>query len=597
MLSLDQAIVFATLIIALLLFVHGRVQYDVVALLALLALVFTGIVPSSDAFAGFGHPAVITVGAVLVISRALYESGLVDVMARWLSRVGNRPSIQVATLTGMVAAFSALMNNVGALALLMPVALQMGRQSGTPPSILLMPLAFGSMLGGFITLIGTPPNLIISAFRDEAVGAPFHMFDFTPVGLAVALAGVLFMSAIGWRLIPKRPDQPSSQDLFHIEDYMTEVRVPVGSDFVGKMVRDLEQITRENVAVVGMVRSEQVYSAPSSFEKIRPDDVFIVEADPEDLKELLDSTGFNLVGSRDLDADVKDVLGSEDVSLAEAVILPNALIAGRTARSMQMHARYGVNLLGVSRAGEKLTQRLGRNRLRPGDVLLLQGRPGTLPQAMAALGCVPLGRRDIRLGEERRVLLPAAVFSVALALAALDVLEVQISLGSAAVAMVLLGFLSVREAYDAIEWPVIVLLAVMIPVGRALETTGGSELIANNLLDLGGSSSTALTLAVLILTTSLLSDLINNAAAAIIMSPIAVGVAQGLGVSVDTFLMGIAIGASAAFLTPIGHQSNTLVMGPGGYRFGDYWRLGLPLKLLVIAAATPLILWHWPPGI
>ena len=593
---IDQAIVFATLIIALLLFVDGRVHYDVVGLLALLALVFTGIIGSAEAFTGFGHPAVITVGAVLVISRALYESGLVDVMVRWLSQVGDRPSVQVATLTGMIAVFSALMNNVGALALLMPVALQMTRRTGNPPSVLLMPLAFGSLLGGMVTLIGTPPNIIVSTFRADAMGEPFRMFDFAPVGIGIAAAGILFMSVVGWRLIPKRPNQASPLDLFHVEDYLTEVRVPADSGYVGKLVRDLEELTGEDIAVVGLVRRELRHPAPSSFEVIDADDIFIVEADPEELKELLDSTGFELVGDRDLSADVENALGSEDVSLAEAVVMPDAFIEGRTARSIHLHARYGVNLLGVSRVGRNLAQRLGRNRLRSGDVLLLQGRADTLRDAIVALGCLPLGSRDIRLGQRRRILVPMAIFGTALVLAATGVLAVQISLGAAAVAMVLLKFLSVRDAYDAIEWPVIVLLAVMIPVGRALETTGGSDLIAENLLDLGGQGSPEVALVVLVVVTSLLSDVINNAAATILMAPIAIGTAQGLGVSVDSFLMGIAIGASAAFLTPIGHQSNTLVMGPGGYRFGDYWRLGLPLKLLVIAVATPLILLLWPLG-
>lgn len=590
----DQIIVFAVLFLVLVLFIMGRWRYDVVALLALLAVAVTGIVPGGQAFVGFGHPAVVTVAAVLVVSRGLQNSGVVDTIAGWMLRVGDRPFFQVTALTGLVGILSAFMNNVGALALLMPVAVQMARKNTRSPSFLLMPLAFGSLLGGTMTLIGTPPNIIISTFRTETGGAPFRMFDFAPVGVGAALAGLLFISLVGWRLIPKRKGQTSREELFHVGEYMTEVRLPEDSKMVGRFLRDLEAEAEADVAVMGLVRGEKRLLVPSSYETLRANDILIVEADPEALKVLVDGTGVELVGSKELG---EEVLGSDEVSVIESVIMPDSPIVGRTAWSLNLRWRYGVNLLAVARQGERLRERLGRIRFNPGDVLLLQGQTETLQEAQLTLGCLPLAERGLRIGQPRRVLFSAGLFGAAIALTALDLLPVQIAFVGAAVVMVLVGLLSLREVYDSIDWPVIVLLGAMIPVGQALESTGGAKIIAEYLLNAAGQMSPVLTLAVVLLGTMALSNVLNNAATAILMAPIAISIARGLGASADPFLMGVAVGASCAFLTPIGHQSNTLVMGPGGYKFSDYWRMGLPLSMVVVLAAIPLILRFWPLGL
>jgi di/tricarboxylate transporter len=375
---------------------------------------------------------------------------------------------------------------------------------------------------------------------------------------------------------------------------MTEVRLPEDSKMVGRFLRDLEAEAEADVTVMGLVRGEKRLLVPSSYETLRANDILIVEADPEALKVLVDGTGVELVGSKELG---EEVLGSDEVSVIESVIMPDSPIAGRTAWSLNLRWRYGVNLLAVARQGERLRERLGRIRFNPGDVLLLQGQTETLQEALLTLGCLPLAERGLRIGQPRRVLFSAGLFGSAIALTALDLLPVQIAFVAAAVVMVLVGLLSLREVYDSIDWPVIVLLGAMIPVGQALESTGGAKIIAEFLLNASGQMSPVLTLAVVLLGTMALSNVLNNAATAILMAPIAISIAQGLGASADPFLMGVAVGASCAFLTPIGHQSNTLVMGPGGYRFSDYWRMGLPLSMVVVLAAIPLILKFWPLGL
>lgn len=588
---IDQAIVCAALVLALGLFVWGHWRYDVVAVLTLLVVVLTGVVPAADAFAGFGHAAVVAVAGVLIVSRGLRNSGAVDVIARILGWVGDRPTAQVAALTALVAVCSAFMNNVGALALLMPVAIQMATRSGHPPSLVLMPLAFGSLLGGMTTLIGTPPNIIIATYRAQALGEPFRMFDFTAVGAGVAVAGVLFIALLGWRLLPTRQGQASPEERFHIKEYTTELRVPAESMMVGKPLRELETGTDADLVVVGLVRGERHLPAPSMFEIAHPDDVIIVQADPRDLKGVVDATGLTIIGSDESDA---EALRSDQVSIVEAVVLPSSILEGRTTRSLNLRWRYGVNLLAVARQGSRMRQRLGRVRFTAGDVILLQGDTARLQETMTTLGCLPLAERNLRLGRPRRALAATAIFVAALVSAATGVLPVQIAFVTAATLMIVAGLISLREAYDSIDWPVIVLLGAMLPVGGALEATGAAALIAEQVVRVAGLLPDWGTLAVLLVGTMFLSDLVNNAAAAVLMAPIALHVSEGVGARPDPFLLAVAIGASCAFLTPIGHQSNTLVMGPGGYKFSDYWRMGLLLESIIAIVSIPLLLWFWP---
>ena len=582
-LTWQQAVVFLVLAAALVLFVWGRWRYDVVALLAMLAV------------AGFGHPAVITVAAVLVVSRGLQNSGVVDYLAKAIFRVGEQPTAQVGALSSLVAGLSAFMNNIGALALLMPVAIRLARKHGRSPSFLLMPLAFASLLGGLITLIGTPPNIIIATFRAETGAEPFRMFDFAPVGLGVAVAGLIFVALAGWRLVPQRKAAASRDELFEIGDYITEVIVSADSALVGKRLRDIGGVTEAEVVVIGLVRDKERQHAPSSFMKLKANDVLIVEADPEDLTELVDELGLELSGSRKLG---EAALGSSNViSLMEAVVISHSPLIGRTARGLNLRWRYGVNLLGVARMGSRLRGRLRNIRFQAGDVLLLQGPTETFPETLSTLGCLPLAGRTLRLGRSRRPLHGLLIFGVALLLAAVGLLPIQVAFLGAVAAMLIGNILSLREAYESIDWSVIVLLGAMIPVGQALESSGGADLIANGVLAAASQLPPVMMLIIVLVGTMFLSDLVNNAAAAVLMAPIAIAVANGIGASVDPFLMCVAIGASCAFLTPIGHQSNTLVMGPGGYQFGDYWRMGLLLEVIITVVAIPLIMLFWPLGI
>ncbi len=594
---MDEALVYGVLILTLALLVSGRLRYDLVALGALLILTIAGIVPASEAYLGFAHPAVVTVVAVLILSRALQNSGVIDVLSGWFSRIGQRLTVQIASLSGLVAVLSGFMNNVGALSLLMPLAIRVAKSANRPYSPYLMPLAFSSLLGGMTTLIGTPPNIIISAFRHDTTGRAFNMFDFTPVGLGVALCGVIFISLVGWRLIPRRQSQGTLGEAIDIESYMTEVRVSENSSFGGKLVRDLEETINEDVAIVGLIRNGVGYGAPSSYEIIDTGDVFIIEANPDDLNAFIGETGFIFEGSGDIRSNIDKTVNAEDVALLEAVVVPNGRVDGRTVRSLRLHAAFGVNLLGVSRRGASLATRLSRVALKAGDVLLLQGKRELVQSALPRLNLVPLAERDLQVGQSRGMMFPLAVFAGAILLTAFDVLPIQVSLMAAVVLILMSRFLTLQAAYQAIDWPVIVLLGAMIPVGSALETTGGAARIAAAVTDMGGAYPTWAILAIILIVTMLLSALINNATAVILMAPIGIGVADAIGASVDPFLMAVAIGGSCAFLSPIGHQSNTIVMGPGGYRFGDYWRMGLPLEIIIIAVSIPLIMWFWPLGV
>ncbi|WP_016854500.1 SLC13 family permease [Halomonas smyrnensis] len=621
----DSTQVFLLLGATLATFVWGRFRYDLVALAALLAAVGLGLVPAEGAFAGFGHPAVITVAAVLVLSRGFERSGLVDLIAEQALRVGDRIMLQTLVLSGTVLVLSGIMNNVGALALMLPVALRLAREHDTPPSLLLMPLAFGSLLGGLTTLIGTPPNIIISAYRRTLTGEGFGMFDFFPVGASVALAGLVVIVLAGRYLVPQRAGQASMDAMFDTAHYLVELRVPEDGKAVGWSLRDLHQAVEEPIPVLAVVRDERRHPGHTFLGTLREHDILLVEAGPEEMVLLEDKAGLAVGAEAEQEAEqeAKDTEESEQadkdgedgeeeehgrshrhgkvatdtegLQLVEAVVRNDSMMQGRTVGQLRLLNQFGLHLVAVARDGGRLRQRLRDIRFRAGDVLLLQGGEGDIGESLTTLGCLPLASRDLALGQPRRLLLSVAIFAAAIVAMMLDWLPAAVALSGAALASLLAGVLTLREAYQAIDGPVIMLLGAMIPVGQALETSGGAALIAETLLALGGDWPVALTLSGLFVLGLLLSNVINNAAAALLMAPIAASLAAGFEASVDPFLMAVAVSASCAFLTPIGHQTNTLVMGPGGYRFGDYWRLGLPLSLAVMAVAIPLILIVWPP--
>ncbi|MEX2476348.1 SLC13 family permease [Marinobacter sp.] len=597
--TLEQGIVFAVLGATLALFVWNRLRFDVVSMLALLAIAVAGLVPSDELFAGFGHPAVVTVAAVLVISQGLVNGGVVDNIARLLGRVGHRPTLQVLMLTAVVALCSGFINNVGALALLMPVAIWMSRESGRSPSLLLMPLAFGSLLGGTMTLIGTPPNIIIASYRESG---SFGLFDFAPVGGAITLVGIAFITLVGWRLTPQRQDSDDGGKLFSVGDYVTELRVPQESGFAGGTLHNL--LTRsdstEDVVVLALIRGDKKSLAPSTYMVLKEADVLMVEADTDSLQSFLDNTGLELDSTPDDNAEVAgeealadDASDEGDIRLTEVVITPESSLVGQTANRLNLREAQGLNVVALARQGHRLNRRIGDVRFQAGDILLVQGQDEVLSGALQNLGCLPLAERGLRLGRERKTVLAGGLFIGAIVAIIGGWLAPPVALVGCAVAMVLTGLLNTAEAYKAIDWSVIVLLAAMIPVGQALETTGGAELIAAQMLAISDGLAPFLVLTIVLVGTMLLSNVVNNAAAAILVAPIALSLASELGMASDAVLMAVAVGASCAFLTPIGHQSNALVMEPGGYRFGDYWRLGLPMSMLVTAVAVPMIMLVW----
>jgi di/tricarboxylate transporter len=589
---IPQVTIYLILLITLILFLWGRWRYDLVAGMALLAVALSGLITPDQVFLGFSHPAVITVMAILVLSAGLSNAGVVDRLANWLSRVeGNHPSTQILSLTGVTGVLSGFINDIGALGLLMPVAIRLVRVAGRSPSTILMPLAFSSILGGLMTAIGTPPNIYIAAYRAEVTGAPFRLLDFFPVGAPLLVVGILFIGLVGWRLIPKREALASQSDLHGIKEYLTEVRVPQGFTGAGKPLQEALAEDGSGVVILGIVRDGQQLPVPAGEDILEGGDILILEADSSALTTLLQSTNFELVGKGDVG---EAFLKSKESTLLEVVVLPEALLVGRNATELDLRRRYGVNLLAISRQGRQIVSRLATVRFRPGDVLLLQGATGSVAQTAVELGCLQLGGETVRLERPQRTTLTAAIFVLAVLATALGLLPAAISFSTAAALMILIGSVTLAEAYASINWPIIVLLGAMIPVGRAFETTGAADSLGSLLVQGGAQLPLAGTVGIVLVVSMLLSNIINKSATTVLMAPVAVSVAQAIGGSPDPFLMAVAVGASSAFLTPIGHHCNTLVMGPGGYHFDDYWRMGLPVTILVIVITLPIIVWMWP---
>ncbi len=589
--TMDIWMIFIILGVTLVLFVIEVFRFDVIAMLALLAVTMTGLIPTSNVFSGFSNAAVITVAAVLVLSRGLENSGLVETIGKQLMKIKGGTMVQIALLTGLATLLSTFMNNVGSVALLLPVALYISRKKNIPASALLMPLAFAAHFGGMITLIGTPTNLIVSSFREEALGQPYQMFDFAPVGLGIALFSVLFIVLIGWRLIPKRKGQTSVKELFDIKNYVSEVELVEGSKMIGERLDQIGKYTENNLNVLSLIRNNEKRIAPGPKMKFEEGDILIVQGDAKALENLVSNANVELVGSEDIE---REDLMTNEMTLMEAVVTANSPLVNQSASGIDLRRRHGVNLIATFRQGTQLRARLDKISFKESDVLLLQGNPNTIGETMANLGVLPLAERDLRIGKPKRIFFSVIIFVTAVLLVAADVLSVPVAFVAGAMAMILFELVSLREAYESINWPILILLGAMIPVGEALEVTGGAQLIADTIMRFGSQLSVPVLLGIIMIATMFLSDLVNNAAAVILMAPIGISLAGSLGGSVDTMLMGIVIASSCAFLTPIGHQSNTLVMGPGGYKFGDYWRLGLLIELIVILVGVPLILNFWP---
>ncbi len=590
--SNSQLLISGILLLTLLAFVWGRWRYDLVAMFALMSTVVAGLVEPGEAFEGFGHPAVITVAAVLIISSALRNAGVVDEVASRISHLTETPILHIAALTAVVTVASAFMNNVGALALLLPIALSTAHERKRSPGLILMPLAFGSLLGGMMTLIGTPPNIIVASIRAQESGEPFGMFDFAPVGLPIAIIGFAFITLVGWRLIPRaRLEYQDDASKLSAGVYLTEAQVPAECPLVGSSLGEIDGLDEGTVEVIGVAGKRRFARSVRANYKIAEADVLIVRANPDDLKSFLDKHGLELLST----ASPTFVQPSADNEvMAEGVVRNDSPLIGRGVEFIRRQTGRTMALVGLARHGRPVTERLRQQVFRAGDVLLLHADTELVDRQFGSLGLWPLMRRAINLNRTRKIALASGIFAVAIGLGIAGVVSLPVAFVCAVGAYVFTGILSTREIYDDIDWPVIVLLAAMIPVGNALTTSGTTQLVADNLIRVTEGLSIPIIITLLLVVTMLLSDVINNAATALVMAPLGIAMANALEVSADPFLMAVAVGASCAFLTPIGHQCNTLVMGPGGYKFSDYWRMGLPLEILITAVSVPTILWMWP---
>ena len=570
--------------------IWGRWRYDLVAFVALLMALLTGVVPKELAFSGFGHPATVIIALVLIVSRGLSNSGAIELVARYIVDASRKLATHITIMSALAASLSALMNNVAALALLMPVDMQAANKAGRSPSLSLMPLSFASILGGMITMIGTPPNIVVAEFRGDALGEPYKMFDFAPVGLACAIVGVAYVALIGWRLLPQeRKSADAGKELFKLANYIAEVRVPEGSSAIGRRVRDVDEAAgRSDVEVVGLVRRGRRMPGLARAVEIMAGDILVIEASPDSLEEVLGNLDLEYVGKGE------GQLGSDDLILNEVVVQESSRLAGRSAMSVRLLYRYRVALVGVSRRGTRFSENVRKLILQPGDVLLLLGADERLGDVTGRLELLPLADRGQRVIQRDKAWWAVGIFASAIIAASFGFVYLPIALGCATALYVLFNIVPIRDVYTSIEWPVIVLLGSMIPIGGALQSTGGTALIAGGIVDLSAGYSPVVVLTLLVIITMTLSDVMNNTATAVIAAPIAVEIATRLEVNPDPFLMGVAVAASCAFLTPIGHKNNTLIMGPGGYRFGDYWRMGLPLEILIIAVSVPAIVFFWP---
>ncbi|PVB60332.1 SLC13 family permease [Labrenzia sp. 011] len=589
--TFDQTALFVLFGLVFALLVWGRIRFDLIAFAALIAGAFLGLVPSDRIFSGFGHPAVVIIALVLIVSKGLMNSGAVEMIAGRLLSASRGLSGHIGLMAVFGAALSGIINNVAALALLMPLDLEAARKAGRSAGLSLMPLSFATILGGMITLIGTPPNIVIAQYRSDALGAPFSMFDFAPVGLAVAVSGIAFVTLVGWRLLPKRFRTEEKSADFAESLYVAELKVSTASEDKALTVGDLYPSAEEkDVAIIGLIRNGRRIKGFARREPVKDGDFLVVEGDPKAIESFMGAAKLGFAGSERH----KGGLTGDALSLIEAIVPDNARIAGRSALNMRLLNNHSVTLLGISRQGRRIQKRVRHEPIRPGDVLLMLGRPDRLEEACSWLGVLPLEGRQTGMIQRNKTWLAIAGFVVAIAAAVAGIAYLPVALAACVVLYAATGLVSGSEVYNAVEWKVIVLLGSLIPLGQAFEQAGNAQLIADGIVATTAGAPAWVTLAVLMVVTMTLSDFLNNVATCLIAAPISVQIATTLEVNSDPFLMSVAVAASCAFLTPIGHKNNTIIMGPGGYRFGDYWRIGLPLEILVLAVSIPAILIFWP---
>ena len=590
MLNTPQLLSVAVIVVMMAAFIWGRFRYDLVAALSLLLAVAVGVVPAEKAFSGFSDDIVIIVDSALLVSAGVARSGIMAAAIQRYVPVLTSVRLQMLLLVSVVAVLSAFVKNIGALAIMMPIAFQFARRSGASPSVFLMPMAFASLLGGLMTQIGTSPNIVVSRLRAEITGTSFSMFDFTPVGLALTVVGVTFLMFFYW-LVPVRQRQDVSvHQALDIRNYVTEARVTAESAAAGKTLGDLLKIAGGEAIITSVMREGAVRITPFPDATLRAGDRLIIEGDPEALDRVVGQGDLSITGNRRVTREGKPT----EVVAIEAVVGEASSLAGWSASGLLLFHRFNVNILAVSRKGVRLDQSPGDIEIRMGDVLLLQGDQQNMPEFLREFGLLPLAERTLPLGSTRRGIVALAILATAMGVTAVGLLPVAFAFFSAAVAMVLFKVVPLREVYANVDGPILVMLATLIPVSDSLRVTGATDVMASHLATIGAGMPAFAALGLILVVSMSVTPFLNNAATVLVMAPIAAGFAASLGYRPEAFLMAVAIGAGCDFLTPIGHQCNTLVMGPGGYRFSDYPRLGLPLSILVVIAAVPLLMIVWP---
>ncbi|MEP0232595.1 SLC13 family permease [Roseibium sp.] len=589
--TFDQIALFTLFGLLFTLLIWGRIRYDLLAFSALVIATVLGLVPTDSVFSGFGHPAVVIIALVLIVSRGLMNSGAVELVAGYLLSSSAGLSRHIGVMSVIGAGLSAIINNVAALALLMPLDIEAARKAGRAVGLSLMPLSFATILGGMITLIGTPPNIVVAQYRQDALGDPFSMFSFAPVGLTVAVTGVLFVTLIGWRLLPSRIAQMPEDDDPASSLYIAELRVGEMAKDSEVTVNDLYPMADEkDINILGLIRHGRRLRGFARREKIMPGDFLIVEGEPKGIEAFMGAAKLDFAGSEKH----KPGITGGSLSLREAIVPDNARIAHESAFNLSLLHRHGVTLLGLSRQGRRVHARVRHQKVEPGDVLLLLGSSERLEAAINWLGVLPLEGKRTDVVQRNKAALAIGAFALAIAAAVSGLVYLPVALAACVIVYGVAGLISGTEVYEAVEWKVIVLLGSLIPLGQAFEASGSAQLIASSIVVLTEGYPVWVALAVLMAVTMTLSDFLNNVATCLIAAPIGLQIARALEVSPDPFLMGVAVAGSCAFLTPIGHKNNTIIMGPGGYRFGDYWRMGLPLEVLVLLVSVPAILIFWP---
>ncbi|WP_245462009.1 SLC13 family permease [Mesorhizobium sp. M7A.F.Ca.US.003.02.1.1] len=551
--------------------------------------VTVGIVPFDEAFSGFSDDIVVIVGSALLVSAGIARSGIMEAAIKRFAPKLSGVRSQLALLVIVVTILSAFVKNIGALAIMIPIAFQFARRSNISPSIFLMPMAFGSLLGGLMTQVGTSPNIVVSRVREELIGTAFTMFDFTPVGAAIAAAGTIFLLFFYWLLPVREKHGGSLNEALDIKNYLTEARIVADSTVLGKTVADLMKLAGGDAIVTSILRNRTMRMTPLPDVVLKVDDILLLEGDPEALDRLVSQGRLSVTGDRGGGDDT-----TNEMVAIEAVIGESSSLIGWTAQRLALYDRFNVNLLAVSRRGERLDRRLAAVELRLGDVVVLRGSAARMPEILRELGCLPLAERAILLGSVRKGIVPVVVLALAMVATAFGLLPVSVAFFAAAVAIVLFKVIPLRDVYQSLDGPILVMLAVLIPVSDSLRSTGATGVVAGELARLGTLLPASGALTLILVAAMAITPFLNNAATVLVMAPIAAEFASDLGYRPEPFLMAVAIGAGCDFLTPIGHQCNTLVMGPGGYRFSDYPRLGLPLSFLVVIVAVPMLMIVWP---